>query len=628
MILLKGFLITTFLFLEVFCYSTNEFNNTVPPAPNPEPIDVIELPLPPALGNLSTGACTLAVNPHGSGCISQSGTESGDFTSDGLHVLATVTYVGAPASPDPASIYTGTQVILLKTDGTEFSNGDAWKCITCGVPAANQVGVTGDLSSYPQIFFDGTRAMSGVNIIDCGSAQLSSDACTPNKTYIYPLFLDDGTEAGFSLREMRLHPDNIHVTFNSFTTSDSGMLGEINGMARLEFNETGSRYDLLNATIFSNPYLPQTISVSEDGTELMINRSAISVGELRGWTGTGKEVTYIGAPWESCNLDLFAVDLSTGVVRRITAHPEYADPISVSPDDQWQVVLDTRGSQRMMFMSALRSVPPIIDLVATSVVATVRNNGNRRFFQPYLIDHDGDRGLYFGQQINAVGNGSAGAINDPNWNAGADPRWSLDGTKVSYYQWLAVSPACGGMNPLVCETSPYPDGRAARVMMATFSGRSPLNITNPSDLKISDEVPWGLKYTPGMSIPSLPTIPAGDYTLYGTWGGYANVSLVSNSDLTGLESVAVIYNNYSNDGANFLEGSETVSVAATNLTYSETQWFSNITSTGIGGTGTKFTGKDGYSIGIDAIYNILSENGTLTTTIAGIDSWNQPCNAC
>ena len=40
------------------------------------------------------------------------------------------------AAPDPASIYTGVQLILLKISGA-FPNGDQWKCITCGVPAVS-----------------------------------------------------------------------------------------------------------------------------------------------------------------------------------------------------------------------------------------------------------------------------------------------------------------------------------------------------------------------------------------------------------------------------------------------------------------------------------------------------------
>lgn len=594
------------------------------PAPEPEPIEVYELPLPPTIANTTEGACTLDINPRGTGCITQWGLISGDFSPDGRHVLAGATFVGAPAD----SIYTGAQLFYIKVDGTTFPNGDPWKCITCGVPVANQNGVTLSVD-YPQTFTDGTRAMAGTIIIDCGSAQLTSAACTPNSTHFYPIRVsdtadDDGTGTGLYIRELRLHPDQAHFTFNSFISS-GGALGELTAIGRLQFNEAGARYDAINVTILSNPYLPPAWTF--DGDQMYFNKSSISVGELRGLTGTGKEVTYIGNPWESCNIDLFAVDLSTGAVRRITAHPEYADPISVSPNDQWQVVMDTRASGRDMFMSGLRNIPPVIDMVTVTVASSVRNNGVRRFFQPWLIDHDGDRGTYFGQQINAAGNGSSGAINDPNWNGGADPRWSLDGTLVQYFQWLAVAPACGGSNPLACETSPYADGRAERVMIANLTSRTPLPVVDVPD--ISDDIPWGLKYTPGMTIPAAPVPPAGQYTLSGESSGSADVTIILDSSTNAsVSSVAVTYHDYSDDGVNFLTGFENATITPINITMSQWDWYSDIKSTGPEYNGSKVTSEDGFHLQLDVLHNFFNATGTLTTTIDGVDTWYQPCNYC
>lgn len=597
--------------------------------PAPEPIEVFELPQPPASADTTEGACTSAINPSGTGCIARTGLQSGDFSPDGLHVVATATYVGAPAAPDPASIYSGVQFIMVKADGTSFPNGDAWKCITCGVPEANRAGVTGDLALYPQTFHDGTRALSGINIIDCGGAELASEACTPNNTHIYPLFLDDGSEAGLEIRELRLHPDNVHITWNSFSVSTTGLLDEFTGISRLRFNEAASRYDLVNTTVLRNPDLPHPLSVADDGETLVLNKSALLVGELRGWTGTGKEVTYVGYPVESCNIDVFAADLATGAVRRLTSHPGYTDPIAVSPNDQWQVVLDTRGTQRTEFMAALRTVPPVTDLITATASSSVRNNGVRRFFQPFLLDRDGDRGLYFGQQLNAAGNGTAGAVNDPNWNAGADPRWSRDGTKVAYYQWLAVAPACGGDNPLECEPSPYPDGRAARIMVAHLNSRTPLAVPEPSELEIPDEVPWGTKYTPGLRIPDIPVVPAGEYTLYGSAGGHANVSIAWDpATNSSIQSVAATYHDFSDDGDNVLTGSEKVTFTALNLTDGHWDWFSNLTSTGPVHSGTKVTSDGGFHFEVDALYNFFTANGTLVTKVDEFKPWVQPCNNC
>ncbi|KIM99281.1 hypothetical protein OIDMADRAFT_43233 [Oidiodendron maius Zn] len=610
---------------SILSFVTAVLNRTTPP-PKPEQIEIIEVPLPPSLDNTTEGACTPAINPRRTGCIAPTGLNSGNFMPDGLHVTASVTFVGAPASPDPASVYSGLQFILLKADGTTFPNGDTWKCISCSVPDANKVGST-ELGEYPQTFRDGTKAMSGVNIINCGMAQLTSENCTPNKTYIYPIRLsneanDDGSGPGFPLRELRLHPDDVHLTFNTFAETSSG-LGEVGFFGRLQFNETGSRYDLINVTILNPPELVRPIIA--EGKQLTVNRSAITIGELRGLTGTGKEVVYVGYPYESCNIDLFAVSLATGAVRRITAHPEYADPIGVSPDDKWQVVLDTRGSGRLMFLSGLRSVPPITDLVTVTASSSVRNNGNRRFFEPYLLDYEGDRSEYFGQKINAAGNGSPGSINDPNWNAGADPRWSLDGTRVVYFQWLAIPPACGGSNSLLCETSPYADGREERVMIATFTNRKPLPIKSVAEAP--DDIPWGTKYVPGMTLTAAEiTVPAGEYTLQGNLFGYADVSITLNNANTALQTVSVAYHQFSDDGINFVAGYENVTLTPVNITLNRWDWFSNITSTGPV-SGTKVTSSDGFHMEIDEVWNFFEANGTLTTTIDGV-SYRQPCNYC
>ena len=179
----------------------------IPPPPSPEPIEVVELPLPPVSSSKEVGACTAALNPHGTGCIAQDlgfqMFQAGDFTPDGKHVIANVEFVGAPAPPDPASIYTGQQAILIKADGTNFSSGDPWKCISC-IPAENRLSLT--QSDNPHVLRSGDKAIWGHNIIDCDGESLASDTCTPNRTHIYPIYWSGGTP-----REMRIHPDDKHA---------------------------------------------------------------------------------------------------------------------------------------------------------------------------------------------------------------------------------------------------------------------------------------------------------------------------------------------------------------------------------------------------------------------------------
>lgn len=127
---------------------------------------------------------------------------------------------------------------------------------------------------------------------------------------------------------------------------------------------------------------------------------------------------------ESCNTDVFAVNLTTGAVRRVTSHPEYCGRVAFSPDNKWITIMDPRGSGRNMFIAGMRGIPPLIDIVGGILPASTRDNGVRRFFEPYPPDFYGDRGTYFGQNINGGFQGvqGSGAINDPEWNSMADPR--------------------------------------------------------------------------------------------------------------------------------------------------------------------------------------------------------------
>jgi hypothetical protein len=261
----------------------------------------------------------------------------------------------------------------------------------------------------------------------------------------------------------------------------------------------------------------------------------------------------------------------------------------------------------------MRGIPPITDLFSVGAVASVRNNHDRRFFQPFLIDRWGDRGKYEGQRLNA-GVGTPGSISDPNWNAMADPRWSPDGTSVVYFQGLVTAPACGGANPLPCPESTEPGGRRFRMMLARFTSRRPVAI-NPLR-PVSDEVPWGTRYVPGSPAPPYPMIPEGAYTLHGLKSGVANIRITQSPDHKKIQKVEVSYEKYSDDGESVISGAESITGGYETPTLVFLDWHSNITQTGKV-NGTKTTGPDGFKLKIDVIRNILEVQGTLTTTLNG-----------
>ncbi|RMJ27246.1 hypothetical protein PHISP_01898 [Aspergillus sp. HF37] len=608
--------------------------DTTPPPPEPEPIVVTRLPLPPVAPTSDVGACSLGVNPRGTGCIAKtSGLQSGNFLPDDKHVVAMTNFTGAPAAPDPGSVYDSQHLILIKTDGSSFRSGDAWKCITCGVPDANTQGRAPGLA-YPQSFRDGRRVLAGSNIVECDE-DLASEACTPEKTRIVPLRWNrkpDGSGDGGDVRELRLHPDNVHVGFNSFTVDSGGKFGQYAYFARMVFNpdpDIGEpmtpRYDLVNVTMLYDKatYAPVGVD-SRDPSKLVVRQGGPVVGELRGFSGTGAEVTYLGYPTESSNIDVYAANLITGQVRRLTAHPEYVDPVDVSPDDKWHVVMDTRFTDRQMFLAGLRRIPPLTDLVTVGAVSSTRNNGRRRFFNVFLIDRYGDRAPYFGQKVNAEGSGipGSGDINDPEWNGRADPKWSWDGTRIVYTEAKTMPPACGGDNPLPCYPSTEDGGRTERIMIANLTSRQPVD--PPAVQPVPDTVPWGTPFPPGADIPDREFPSAGSYTLDGEASGWADVSLVADAGNTALETVSVVYHDFSDDGLNILAGSERVTVVNPVPTLQQVDWHSNLTQTGPD-SGTKMTSPGGFQMRIDIMTNIFEANGVLTTTVDGKE-YTQPAN--
>ena len=283
--------------------------------------------------------------------------------------------------------------------------------------------------------------------------------------------------------------------------------------------------------------------------------------------------------------------------------------------------MDTRGSGRNMFIAGMRGIPPIVDIIATSLPASTRNNGDRRFFQPYLLDFYGDRDNYYGQKINGDNNGTDGsdAINDPQWNGRADPRWSPDSTQVVFWQAQAVSPACGGANPLPCYPSLEPGGRSYRMYLATFTSRAP---SAPAPVvEHPDVIPWGMPYVPGEAAPVLPRLAAGIYTMDGKISGSATANITW-LDAPEVGIVSVVYDNYSDDGLHFIHGSESVKVIQQSSTVTNYDWYSNITQSGAV-AGTKITSDDGYHASIDVLKNVLVSNGTMATTLDGVE-WRSP----
>ena len=241
----------------------------------------------------------------------------------------------------------------------------------------------------------------------------------------------------------------------------------------------------------------------------------------------------------------------------------------------------------MHFVGALPGVPPIVDLVNTGAVQFLYNNGHRRFFQPYIARIDDPTHTH---QLNACDDPKpgSGSVCDPLWNGRADPAWSPDGTAIVYWQAMVVAPACGPDQPTapVCPTSTEPGGRETRLMIADLTDRQPLDPPQPQPFDMN--IPWATRVEPGQPLPTRRYLPAGTYTLDGDASGAATVVITENADKTAISRIDVTYDNYSRDGANIVNGTE----SATSAPYT---WHSDVTLSGKH-SGSRSTGPAGFVV--------------------------------
>ena len=568
-------------------------------------ISISELPLPPAAPSAAIGSCTTAINPHGTGCL---GTIEGPGKlPDTRFVVVDVTFAGAPVG----SVYTGAQTILIRTDGRRFPSGDPWKCLTCGTPDSHKAGLNPDISTYPDGFPDGKRILIGANILDCAPYRVTDPACTPDKVHIYPIRWNttaDGSGPGGGIRELRLNPDGVHLGWNHFVLTGT-QYDEFGFMGRLVFDPaptTGTpltaRYDLAAVTELFNPAPRYQPYVAKPGNRLVYNPAGM-IGEFRGWSSDGRSALGIQS-YESDSVDAFETSNATGRSRPLTRHAEYVDPIRMSPDGRWTLAEELAGTGRMDFMSAMEGIPPITDqLPTTAHVSGLHDNGDRRFFLPYLVSTRTGRGV----RLDYDG--------DPNWNARADPSWLADGSGVVWSETMVTAPACGGTNPLPCPVSHEPGGRTSRLLIARFPGRHSVHQVAP----VPDTVAWGTPYTPGATLPVRPHLPAGTYTVSGKVRGSASVVITENP-----RKIQVAYRNYSDDGSHIINGTE--SAASVGPPYASTVTLHENLTLGGRRTGTKTTSEPG---GLQMLPQVLASDweatGTLTTTIDG-RSYSQPAN--
>jgi len=485
------------------------------PPPAPEPVVRAVLPVPAGVDSDSVSHPT--------------------FHPDGEHLVWAASLTGE----------TTLHIMLSRIDGSDFS------CLTCplgaGLPFAK-----------PDVFPDGRRVVIGnqvalglgsplpfaspfpdaetVPILECTPSLL--DCQTPELVYVRVPY-DPADAALFPnqrVREFRIAPDGVHLGWTQARSAVPLTLVPLIGELRRE----ADRYELdhVEALVRLDP----AMRPRPDGT---FDFALPASGEIKRFIDGGASIALLDQEY-ALNGDAARVDVATGSRGRLTHHPDYDEPIDVSPDGEWLVV----GSKRSLdpafdVLAAFGLVPrPSFVELAGSILYSGWSfagnlNGNRGL-DTWLVDRHGARGGYIGQQLS----------DDPCYGGFERQHWNADGTRVAKREQIRPlqvgEPACAGLP-------------SRRIVVYELTSRTPVAPGDRVPVVSTPDAPWAAGIT---EVKNAPVLEPGTYVVPGRIFGEARVSLVRVG-----EELHVEYESYSDDGLVVLDGEESIALDPLSVPY-------------------------------------------------------------
>lgn len=429
-----------------------------------------------------------------------------------------------------SSTTTGNQLGIIRLDGSDF------RCLTCASGL-----ITGNLK-VAQRFRDGQRLLVSGN--NSPNPKWNILECTPSildcqSSLMLPIQLPPNPDPTTGILQYRVP----HVTFDDqwFVWTEvrlRGPGGNLSAIGRL-VRQT-DHYEVQDARVIAPPVSSLAIGTDSDVWRNFTQPFEAKEASMRG----GLDWVMAGTP-DAGHYDNFAIDLTSGAVRRMTRHPDHNEGISFSADEQWSIVASARTDNRVEFLGLLPR-PPYIDWIAFSLhfvaIAGAPSDGlspggnpNERdcYLDPWMIDRWFERGDYIGQRLLRPADG---------WQSAAGGfEWSPDGTRLSIteLQWRRLTPP----NTTV----------PGRLRVFTLTNRDPIAPAAVVPMVATPDPTWALRYEDWI-VPNT----FGVTVIPGTASGTATITNDFANTLSG--STRVDFNNYSDDGASTLDGFEEIRI--------------------------------------------------------------------
>jgi hypothetical protein len=336
-------------------------------------------------------------------------------------------YLDLPAGMQPlwpTFAANGTDIVFQNgADGGVWMigvDGSGLKCITCDVPGWPKLRGGGFVHAFP----DGKRLLmtDGVTtpadppksangwVLECGT---SIRSCTSPRLLPIDMSADRGPIPLFQRRTWHMSPDGTHIGWMEVRADGTMMV-----VARLE--READKYVAADPRAV-NPIGPK--STDDDNADRWENLSQLY--ELKSFTPDGKAILAVGVP--NNNVDVLRIELATGRTARLTAHTDWDEDSSLSPDQSLLVVNSWRGANRLDPLAWIPQIRGFVGLMTGAAIAPYYVSTWEGFqcdLSPWLLPARGDDGgRMMGQPVDIYG-GTLTAAN----NLHGQRVWSPDST--------------------------------------------------------------------------------------------------------------------------------------------------------------------------------------------------------
>jgi hypothetical protein len=470
-----------------------------------------------------------------------------------------------------------------------FSNHELWittlhgggvHCLSCGVANDPKANGEGEATPFPdgrRVFFGGSQQPGASklavlectpSVVDCMRPRILPVDFTPAQ----PANIPPGGAVGAPQSDLggayaaKLSQDGQHVAFSDARTD----VLELMVIGKLE--RAGATYEVTDPRVV-NP--PAPTSVFDTNLDAWSNSSALF--EFKTFTHGGADATYVESGGPSLlNPDVWSINLATGRRTRLTSDPDWDEDNAGSPNGKLLALWSNRTMHFTDWFAGLLPVRDFIDAPAAAM-ASAAIGANKRCHGPmWVLPASGDQGgALAGEPIVDYRVPHIFVTN----NLVGWPQWSPNGTMLAL-NTTNNKPGTG-----------YPP-HAPFLLVAHFTALTPTKPLPTVSSQPGSWAPSATAYHPAQGY-------KGTVTFHGPGGGTVTVTYPG-SALFGEWSET--YANYSDNGADFVNGTVTIDGSYAGGTYS-----SHLTMTGA------HTGSDSA----DVILKAGHPGGRATSTYDG-----------